>query len=232
MPERPELHFDYDALEDAIFTGAYQAFGQMQRDYKQETFYGFALMSNDHYYDVTLAANSEEGLARRVDDNRKYGQGFGDADEALCKAYLRPMVEEYYFFRETKLMERYQPLLDKASAMIRDHHDRSTSLVEFSDAYSDSYDSDPAAWDRLIEPFEAEIRERFSNALRRLDQIHLFEMTNTRDNVTLGIHVHDSKFSPDGMLADTHKLNPESVHRNFMAEYERHLEAEKILFGR
>ena len=233
MSDRLELDFDYDALEDAIYTGARQAFRQMQRDYKLETFYGFAIMSNDHYYDVTLAANSEEGLARRVEDNRKYRQGFGDADEALCKAYLRPIVEEYFFFREWELMQGYEPLLDNANAMIRDHTDRSGSLVEFSDAYNSSPDNAlEAAWDRLIEPFEAEIRRRFSNALRRLDQIHLFELTNSRDNITLGIHVHDSKFSPDGLLADTHKLNPEIVHRKFMKDYERHLEAEKLLFGR
>ena len=228
-----QLDFDYDALEDAIFTGARQAFRQLQRDFKHETFYGFALMSNDHYYDVTLAANSEEGLTRRVDENRKYGQSFGDADEEICKVYLRPIVEEYYFFQEWNLMQRYQPFLKKANAMMRDHTERSGSLVEFSDAYNRGPDAGSvAAWDRLIEPFEAEIRERFSNALRRLDQFNLFEMTNTRDNVTLGIHVHDSKFSPDGVLADTHKLNPETVHRKFMADYERHLEAERVLFGR
>ena len=228
-----ELDFDYDALEDTIFTGARQAFGQMQRDYKHETFYGFAITSQDHYYDVTLAANSEEGLTKRVDYNRKYDQKFGDVDEELCKAYLRPIVEEYYFFREWKLMQKYEPLLETASAMMRDHHDRSTSLVEFSDAYNYGPDSgSEAAWERLIEPFEAEIRNGFANALRRLDQFHLFEMTNTRDNITLGIHVHDSKFSPDGVLADTHKLNPEGVHRKFMADYERHLDAQKELFGR
>ncbi len=117
--------------------------------------------------------------------------------------------------------------------MIRDHHDRSTSLAEFSDAYnSGTMDEQESRWDKLIEPFEREIRTRFANVLKRLDRIHLFEMTNSRDKITLGIHVHDSKFSPDGVLAETHKLNPENVHRNFMADYERHLEAEKILFGR
>ena len=233
MSARLDLNFDYDALEDAIFAGARHAFRQMQRDFKHETFYGFALMSNDHYHDVTLAANSEEGLTRRVVENRKYSQEFRDADEELCKAYLRPVVEDYFFFREWKLMQRYEPFLKKANVLMRDHRERSTSLIEFSDAYSRGPDAgSDAAWDRLIEPFEAEIRERFSNALRRLDQINLFEMTNTRDNVTLGIHVHDSKFSPDGVLADTHRLNPEIVHRKFMADYERHLEAEKVLFGR
>ena len=233
MAAKLELDFDYDALEEAIYTGTRQALGQMQRDYKHETFYGFAIMSNDHYYDVVIAANSEEGLARRVNDNRKYGQGFGNADEELCKAYLRPIVEEYYFFREYKLMRRYEPFLENANAMIRDHHDRSTSLVEFSDAYnSGTMDEQESRWDKLIEPFEREIRTRFANVLKRLDRIHLFEMTNSRDKITLGIHVHDSKFSPDGVLAETHKLNPENVHRNFMADYERHLEAEKILFGR
>ncbi len=127
MATRLELDFDYDALEDAIFTGARQAFGQLQRDHKQETFYGFAITSQDHCYDVTLAANTEEGLTRRVDDNRKYGQGFGDEDEELRKAYLRPIVEEYYFFREWELMQKYAPLLETANAIMRDHHDRSTS---------------------------------------------------------------------------------------------------------
>ena len=233
MAAKLELDFDYDALEEAIYRGARQAFGNLQRDYQHETFYGFALMSNDHYYDVTIAANSEEGLARRVNDNRKYGQRFGDADEELCKAYLRPIVEDYYFFRERKLMQNYQPLLASANAMMRDHTERSTDLVEVSDAYNSvAYEDTDAAWERLIEPFESEIRTRFSNVLRRLDRIQLFEMTNSRDNVTLGIHVHDSKFSPDGVLADSHMLNPDTVHRKFMADYERHLEAEKILWGK
>jgi len=233
MAAKLELDFDYDALEEAIYTGARQAFANLQRDFKNETFYGFALMSNDHYYDVTIAANSEEGLARRVNDFRKYGQRFVNADEEVCKAYLRPIVEDYYFFQEWKLMQNYAPLLARANAMMRDHTERSGDLVEFSDAYNSGEDrGSSAAWERLIEPFEREIRNRFSNVLRRLDRIQLFEMTNSRDNVTLGIHVHDSKFSPDGVLADTHKLNPEIVHRNFMADYERHLEAEKILFGR
>ena len=116
--------------------------------------------------------------------------------------------------------------------MMRDHDERSGSLVEFSDAYNTvgNNDSDER-WERLIEPFHREIRTRFANVLRRLDGIHLFEMTNSRDNVALGIHVHDSKFSPDGVLADVHLLNPENVHRKFMADYERHLKAEKILYG-
>ncbi len=232
MTAKLELDFDYDALEEAIYTGARQAFENLQRDFQHETFYGFALMSNDHYYDVTITANSEEGLARRVDDNRKYDQQFRDADDELCRAYLRPIVEEYYFFREWKLMQNYAPLLASANAMMRDHTERSTDLVEVSDAYSSvPYEDTDAEWERLIEPFEREIRTRFINALRRLDQIQLFEMTNSRDNVTLGIHVHDSNFSPDGVLADTHKLNPVIVHRKFMADYERHLEAERILRG-
>ena len=232
MAAKLELDFDYDALEDAIYTAAHRAFKTLQQEFKHETFYGFAIISTDNYYNVEIAANTEEGLARRVNYNRKYDQSFGDADEVLCKAYLRPIVEEYYFFQATKIMRRYEPLLDQANAMMRDHDERAGSLVEFSDAYNSAGNDDlDISWDRLIEPFEREIRTRFANVLRRLDRIHLFEMTNSRDKVTLGIHVHDSKFSPDGVLADVHLLNPENVHRKFMADFERHLEARKILYG-
>lgn len=215
---QPRVDFDYDAFEEEVFRASLKAFTNLQNDFSHETFYGFALGTSPSFLWVTPHANTEEGLVRtaRKYANRDYMAGISFDD---VKAYLRPRISDY------DTIDPYDILLNKASEMISFH---SEQVDELYDGYVDELgeDREDDAFDIIYPPYER-IEARIVNAIRRLDQQHIFEKTNSRDNITL-------LFSSDLGDPETYtieELNPPHVCEKFIKDFQKFLKVRKVIHG-
>ena len=218
MNMQPRVDFDYDAFEEEVFRASLKAFTNLQNDFSHETFYGFALGTSPSFLWVTPHANTEEGLVRtaRKYANRDYMAGISFDD---VKAYLRPRISDY------DTIDPYDILLNKASEMISFH---SEQVDELYDGYVDELgeDREDDAFDIIYPPYER-IEARIVNAIRRLDQQHIFEKTNSRDNITL-------LFSSDLGDPETYtieELNPPHVCEKFIKDFQKFLKVRKVIHG-
>lgn len=63
---RTYVPIDPNKLQDAIRDAAKQAFAGIRRDHSDETFYAYALYTDDDFVTLSPSCNSEEALARKI----------------------------------------------------------------------------------------------------------------------------------------------------------------------
>ena len=220
MSMQQEIDFDYDAFEEEVFRASLNAFTSLQNDFSHEKFYGFALGSSPNFRWVIPCANTEEGLVRTA---RRYAKRYAnynfitDADISFddLKAYLRPIIGDY------DLLNPYDLSFNKANEMISFY---SEQVDELYNRYVDDLgeDREDDAFD-IIYPFYERIEDRIVNAIRRLDQQHVFEKTNSRDNIILGFSIDLG----DPETYTIEELNPPHVCEKF----KKSLEVRKAIRG-
>ena len=219
MNMQPRVDFDYDAFEEEVFSASLKAFANLQNDFSHEKFYGFALGTSSSFVWVTPHANTEEGLARTARKYANYDYMAGISFDDV-KAYLRPNISAYDI-----PMESYDLSFNKASEMISFH---SEQVDELYDRYVDELgeDREDDAFD-IIYPLYERIEARIVNAIRRLDQQHIFEKTNSRDNITLLF----SSDLGDPELYTVEELNPPHVCEKFIKDRQKYREVYETIHG-
>ena len=219
MNRQPRVDFDYDAFEEEVFSASLKAFTNLQNDFSHEKFYGFALGTSPSFVWVTPHANTEEGLARAARKYANYDYMAGVSFDDV-KAYLRPNIGAYDI-----PIDPYYLLLNKATKMTSFY---SKQVDELYDRYVDDLgeDREDDAFD-IIYPLYERIKARIVNAIRRLDQRHIFEKTNSRDNITL---LFSSDLGdPEGYTVE--ELNPPHVCEKFTKDRQKYREVYEAIHG-
>ena len=220
MNMQPRVDFDYDAFEEEVFRASLKAFTNLQNDFSHEKFYGFALGTSPSFLWVTPHANTEEGLARTARKYANYDYMAGVSFDDM-KAYLRPNIGAYDI-----PMESYDLSFNKANEMISFH---SEQVDELEDRYIDELgeDREDEVFFDIIYPLYERIEARIVNAIRRLDQRHIFEKTNSRDNITLLF----SSDLGDPEVYTVEELNPPHVCEKFIKDCQKSREVYEATLG-
>ena len=224
MDIRTEIEFDYDDLEEALLEGLPQAFIDLQEDYRYETFYAFVLYCPPNLRYISLAANTEEGLERKVRENQAR-----DADCAKIafddlKVYFRHLFGDFDYFAAKRDMSVYVKQIEAGNKML---HSFADQVEELFDHNVEILDEDENEAMEYVFPLHERVDDIIERVMQRLDQDQVFELTNSRNLVTLNVITHDD--GPD--LAMVRLLNPDSVYEQFFKDHETYLVVRQTIHG-
>ena len=178
------IDFDFEAFENAIYEAARLVFPNVQRDRSDETFYTFNFATGDTTQDVYILVNTEEELERRARSAPRFADRYNDVPFDDLKTFLRHqhhvcmIVDQNSDSEFAKNFESVNDMLWTQWNQIEEF-----SLEFLDDEDNDEDDFDDAVYDAYHEPVESSLK----NVLRRLDKEIVFEMTNKRENIHLGV---------------------------------------------
>jgi len=178
-------------LRDLVRDAARAAFEQVREENPDESFYGFALYTDDGLMTIMPAANSEQGFKEACRNN-----GFKKPDE---KAYARWATAEWGY-----------------EAVGADHFDAAHELLNGPDR-GDAGDADDEAAYRAL---GNTVIGSMVNALNDLDQSGFFGAGAEREKVTLFVSVSDSDAAESIENESAKQLNPPAVAERFIKRYE------------
>lgn len=182
MAARVELGFDFGAFEEAVYTAAGAVFSKLQKDYSDETFYSFNLVTGDVSQYVTVFVDTEEELARNANEQTlPPGVDLSLADR---RSLLRHSLHVNKFSSGAtgnEIDERFEKATQLLLALQAQIEELEDSLIE--DEGMDEDEFDELVYDTVHEPVEAALKR----VMQTLDQEGAFEATNARENVHLGV---------------------------------------------
>ena len=214
------IDFDFDAFEAEVYGAARATFGKLQREYSNETFYTFNLVTGNVLQYVTVFVNTEEELTRNAADALTTRILFGDRLPSLedRKCHLRHSHHNTKFdFGETGT--EINQSFAKATAMLQALRSQLDDLEErlIEDEGMDEDDYYDQLWDTINEPIDTVL----TRVMQRLDAEGIFEATNARKNVHLGIL---SSADRGELMGPFPALNPPEVCAQYVEDrkaYER-----------
>ncbi len=224
MDIRTEIDFDYFELEEALLEGLPQAFVDLQEDYRYETFYTFVLYCPPSQSYISLAANMEEGLERKVREYQARDADFAKIAFDDLKVYFRHLFGDFDFFTAPRDMSAYDKQIEAANKVLRSFADKVEELFGHNVEILDE-DEDEAM--EYVFPLHERVDDIIERVMQRLDQDRVFEQTNSRNLVTLNVITHDD--GPD--LAMVRLLNPDSVYEQFAKDHETYLAVRQTILG-
>ena len=204
MDSNLTIDFDFDAFEEEVYAAARLVFTELQRERRDETFYTFNFLMGQVTDNVSIIANTEEELelyARREvkRDNRYLDLPYGD-----FKIFSRHLWHNFAVSVFPNDNGEHARRFARTNDMLYEQADylieMAMDLVDEGDVDSDDYD------DYVSENFDEPVEERLIKVLQRLDKEGLFEMTNRRENIHLGIQ-HPVDFD-DTLPGPFFELNP------------------------
>lgn len=176
------VDFDFDAFEDAVYEAARQVFAKLQRDFSNERFYTFNLVTGDVSQYVTAFVNSEEELTRNASHlDLPPGAELSLEDR---KCLLRHALHSNKFNSDENGSELDRSF-EEASTMLLALQDQLEEIEDrlIEDEGTDEDEFDEFVFDNVHDPIEATLKR----VLQRLDQEHSFEATNRRENIHLDV---------------------------------------------
>jgi len=176
------IDFDFEALDKAVYTAAKEVFGKLQRDYGNETFYTFNLVSGDVSQYVTVFVDSEEELSRNA------------SEEKLSPGLELALEDRRYLLRHSLRNNKFNTgvtggeidnSFSGATDLLLALQTQVEALEErvLDDEEMDDDEFDDFVYEEVHEPVEAALKR----AMQRLDRDGAFELTNARENVHLGV---------------------------------------------
>ena len=159
------MNFDPAQLSASVRDAARQAFGDLRRAHPDETFYAFALYTDDGWMTIVPAANSEEGFRRATED---------DPDPANQKYSRRATAEWAY------------------EAAGDEYFDAANDLLNAPPADEGTGDGDEAAQAHRYRDEGNALLGGMVEGLRLLDAKGFFGTGAEREKVTLFVSISDS----------------------------------------
>ncbi len=185
------MNFDPAQLSASIRDAARQAFGELRHAHPQETFYAFALYTDDGWMTIVPAANSEESFRRAA----------GDDMDPVERAYMRWATAEW-----------------ACEAAGGEHFDAANALLN---AAPEAAPTDEAADKAGEAPRYREegnaLLASMVEGLRLLDAEGFFGVGEAREKVTLFVSISDSDEAEEIETSSARQLNPPGVVAAFAA---------------
>ncbi len=176
-----KIDFDFDVFEQLTYEAAHAIFLKLQQDRHQETFYTFNFLTGDIMHTIYIDVNTEENLERTARTQLREYASRDDVSVEDLKQALR--FETFWYIS----MKTYESDLVGPIGMLRSLQrqlsELENELLFVHDAEVDEHDF----FDYVFDTYDEPIVERLKNVLRRLDNEKLFELTNTRENIHLGL---------------------------------------------
>ena len=188
------MSLDQQKLSVSIRDAARAAFGDLRRAHPHETFYAFALYTDDGWMTIVPAANSEEGFKRAS------GDGDADPDE---RTYTRWATAEWAY--EAAGDERFNAAND---------------LLNAPDQAMETADSDEAEELRHHREKGEALLASMVEGLRLLDAEGFFGTGEERGRVTLFVSISDSDEAEETETSSARQLNPPQVAAAFAGRYD------------
>lgn len=185
---------DFSLLRSEIAAAARCAFATVLKNHPDEQFYAFALYSDDAAMSVVPAANSEEALRRKA-QNEKQDEGSPAPDAPPVESsgeWARWFTGEWAYEAEGG-----------------EHFDRVDDLLNAADNCADA--DFPA--------FRINLYETMIEALGELDAQGFFGTGEQREAVTLFCSISDSDDAEQLENRSAEKLNPAIVYEKFSDRY-------------
>ena len=187
------MSLDQQKLSALIRDAARQAFGELRRAHPDETFYAFALYTDDGWMTVVPSANSEEGFQRATTD---------EPDPANHR-YSRWATAEWAY-----------------EAAGDEHFDAANVLLNASSEDEETDDSDETEEVCLYREQGDALIASMVEGLRLLDAEGFFGTGVERDQVTLFVSISDSDEAEETETSSARQLNPPGVAAAFAGRYE------------
>ena len=180
-------------LSTLIRNAARQAFGELRRAHPDETFYAFALYTDDGWMTIVPAANSEEGFRRVAED---------DPDPA-----------EHHYARWATAEWAYEAVGDE-------HFDAANDLLNASPTDDRTGEDEPARQERRYGGQGEALLACMVEGLRLLDAEGFFGTGEDRERVTLFVSISDSDEAEEVETSSARQINPPGVAAAFAKRYE------------
>ena len=187
------MSLDQQNLSAVIRDAARQAFGDLRRAHPEETFYAFALYTDDGWMTIVPSANSEEGFQRAISS---------EPDQTSHHAYRWSTAEWAY------------------EAAGNEHFDAANELLNASSADEEPDDSDETEEVRLYREQGDALIASMVEGLRLLDAEGFFGTGEERGRVTLFVSISDSDEAEEVETISARQLNPPNVAAAFAKRYE------------
>lgn len=209
-----EIDFDYKAFEEILYKASFETFTDIQAKHTDETFYNFSLYSTAQLTYIVPTCNSEEGLERTVQRYfNDYYHERGEKEEVVSKLRIALRCSTPADFAYHSPNE-YNTLYDKTDQLLTDFHNK----VEATEENNMLFIGQEGRWE-ITSLLYSQLEVIILNVLSRLDSQQVFEKTNLRENVTLGLRFGDQ--SDLEIARYTSMLNPFDVYIKFMNELKR-----------
>lgn len=212
-----EIDFDYQRFEEVLFEASLKAFTDIQNDFAHETFYAFALASSASFARVDIVANTEEGLNRKASKFQSRPE-YKIQPLSNIKNYLRAQITEYDFWGHS--MPDYVSYFQISNDMIIQHSNLVESVEENNEIYLHE-----EGFVTISVHFIVKLERICLRVLSQLDEIKIFEQTNSRDNITLEVNIGYDE--PDIQTKTIAMLNPPSVYKKYLGQVEQYLRLQK-----
>ena len=181
-----KIDFDFDAFEAEVYVAARAVFSELQRERRDETFYTFNFLLGQVTDNVSIIANTEEELDRHVRRETQRDNRYLDLPYNDFKIFSRHLWHNFAITVFPNDDSDHAKRFAKANDMLYAQSDylmeTAMELVDEGDIDDDEYE------DFVNEQFDEPVEERLAAVLQRLDNEGLFEMTNLRENIHVGIH--------------------------------------------
>ena len=213
MAGKNEIDFDFEALEAELYSGLAKAFTSLQLDFPDERFYNFTLYISPSMVYVSIAANTEDSLIATVRQYREKFPKYAKVSFDKTKAYFRHEFGDFGFFAHGHDMSAYDTFLEKSNKLLSKFDQETDELLDFwLERLNDDFD---AAWE-YVGPLHERVLDICERVIRSLDKDKVFELNSERDHVTLLVRHGDSEADPEIVR----RLNPDSVYRRFLRNYD------------
>ena len=213
-----EIDFDYNEFEKQLYDASFEAFTKVQEDHKDETFYTFSLTSSHVYETAGIACNTVENLTKQVSEHhKKYSERMNISLDDV-KAYHRYNYWEY----PQKYTFDYSHFFHIPQRMLNDFDNQTQDMI----FYNEIHIHEEGLYE-ITHFLHNRIERAFLKVISRLDTLHTFEQTNTRENITLHLNRGDS----ESVMYDPHisMINPPDVYLRFEQEAKRMQELAQII---
>ena len=179
------IDFDFDAFEAEVYAAARAVFSELQRERRDETFYTFNFLMGQVTDNVSIIANTEEELERHARGEIQRDNRYLDLPYDDFKTFSRHLWHNFAITVFPNDDSQHARRFAKLNDMLYEQSDylmeMEMELVDEGDINEDEYE------DFVNENFDEPVEARLTAVLQRLDNEGLFEMTNLRENIHIGI---------------------------------------------
>ena len=154
MAAKHEIEFDFEALEEELFSALAKSFTNLQLDFPDERFYNFTLYISPSMVYVSIAANTEDGLLATAKSYRDKYPKYARESVDDVKALFRHEFGDFAFFAQGKDMSAYDAMVKRADKMLSDFGEKIETLQDkLLEELDDDFD---AAWE-ILEPYHERV---------------------------------------------------------------------------
>lgn len=221
------IDFDFDAFEAEVYAAARAVFTELQRERRDETFYTFNFLMGQVTDNVSIIANTEEELELYARREVQRDKRTLDLPYSGFKVFSRHLWHNFAITVFPNDKGEHAKRFAKANDML---YEQSEYLIEMAMELVDEGDVDEDDYDDFVrERFDEPVEERLIKVLQRLDKEGVFEMTNRRENIHLGIQ-HPVDYS-DILPGPFFELNPAKSCRRYKQDAAIFQRAHATLYG-